>query len=147
MRETRAVLVGQAPGSAGDPSKPLAEGAVGKRLVALAGLTTAEYLLSFDRTNLLVNWPGKCGKGDAFDKAEATRSASLMSYRLRGRTVVMLGRNVAEAFGFPEEKYFKWLPWFEGGKAAVMPHPSGIVQWWNDPKNVRAASLFMRGLL
>ncbi len=29
----------------------------------------------------------------------------------------------------------------------VMPHPSGIVRWYNDPTNVARASRFLRRLV
>ena len=31
--------------------------------------------------------------------------------------------------------------------AAVIPHPSGIVLWWNDPENRKRAGMFLRECL
>ncbi len=92
--------------------------------------------------NLLGDWPGAAGKGDAFPMREAKARASRM--RLRG-TVLFCGRGVASAFGV-DEPYFEWFP-LRGSRVAIIPHPSGISHWWSDPANVARAGAFLSGLL
>jgi len=136
------ILIGQAPGRNGDPSRPL-EGRNGRRLAKLAGIAEDEYLEITDRMNLLDRWPGKKGKGDEWPVAEAEASANEMLPNLSGRRVLLVGRNVAKAFGFGD---LPWLEWrkLEGMEVAVIPHPSGIVLWWNDKENRQAAKKFLR---
>ena len=43
----------------------------GARLAELCGLEVDAYLRAFERVNLIRRWPGKAGKGDAFDLAKA----------------------------------------------------------------------------
>jgi len=141
----RLLLLGQAPGRNGDSRRPL-EGRIGRRLAALGGLSFEEYLERTERTNLFDEWPGKNGKGDAWDAKEARRLADLSKPSLNGRRVIFVGRNVASAFGCSD---LPWLSWrkLSGAKVAVIPHPSGIVLWWNDERNREDASVFLREAL
>lgn len=137
------VIVGQAPGKR--PGEPLA-GASGRRLAALAGLDLDAFLGRVDRVNLLDEFPGKNGKGDAFDARAALARADQLREELAGRRVVLLGRLVARAFRLQDDMY----DWFQpvevppGVEVAVMPHPSGVSTWWNDEGNVNRASAFMK---
>ena len=100
---------------------------------------------AFDLVNLLDRWPGKKGKGDAFPLDEARASARRLN--LWGKPLVILvGRNVARAFGANSVAY---LEGFLLGyvNAVVIPHPSGLNRWWNDPANTERARRFMRSLL
>lgn len=136
------LLIGQAPGRAGDPSVAL-DGRVGRRLAGLMGLTMEEYMGRVDRLNLLPAWTGRDGKGDAWDAERARENAEAILPSIRGRRAVLLGRNVAAAFGL---KRVEWMTWTDlgGVEAAAIPHPSGIVLWWNDAENRRRASEFLR---
>lgn len=138
----RLVLVGQAPGSAVQPSAPL-EGRIGRMLSELIGVSFEEYLRGTERLNLITHWMGKAGKGDVWNPRAAERRAEKLKPELAGRTVVLLGRNVAEAFGL---KRLHWMTFAEmnGAMAGVIPHPSGIVLWWNEEKNRLAASAFLK---
>jgi len=111
----------------------------------MSGLTKKAYLVRFERANLLDAWPGKGGKGDAFPRAEARAAAAKMEPLLRGRTVVFVGASVARAFGVKIPFYLQWASWNEGW-AAVLPHPSGINRWYNEPANALCAERFMRRL-
>lgn len=75
----------------------------------------------------------------------------LLSETLRGRRVVLLGANVSRAFGVSfrklSEVVLSWHPVGEGLAAAVVPHPSGLNRWWNDPDNRVRARLFLRPVL
>ena len=139
--DSRLVLIGQAPGSKGN-GKPL-EGRIGKLLAELTGLTVEDYLRLTERYNLLSRWPGKNGKGDAWPADEAAEKAENMTTELTGRRVLLLGRNVARAFGLGDLPLMTWQEWNEG-KVALIPHPSGIVRWWNDKKNKKEAGDFFR---
>lgn len=93
--------------------------------------------------NLLAEFPGKSGKGDAFPIALARARAARM--RLGGE-VVLLGRHVARAFGAQGAPFLEWFD-LRGAWAAVVPHPSGVNHWWNDPANTNRAAVFLAGLL
>ena len=139
------LLIGQAPGRKGDPSRPL-EGRIARKLAELAGVSVEEWLRCTERTNLLREFPGKAGKGDAWPKERASRLAEETKSSLVGRVVLLLGRNVARAFGLSD---LPWLTWTEvfGARVAAMPHPSGIVLWWNSAENREKASTFLREVL
>jgi len=136
----RFTIVGQAPGRSRNRS-PF-DGASGRRLWRLAGLGSYDELAShFRLVNVLRKFPGKLGKGDAFPRRSAGRACRRL--RLRG-TILLAGRNVASAFGV-RSGYFEWTT-LRGKPCAVLPHPSGISHWWNDPRNRRRARTFMRKL-
>jgi len=99
---------------------------------------------AFERANLLKDWPGKQGKGDAFFLDAARKAAEKI--RLEDRTAVLLGRNAARAFDLA---HLPWMTWAEsrGGRVAVLPHPSGINLWYNSSKNSRKARKFMSELV
>ena len=135
------LLVGQAPGRNGDPATPLLYGGTGSKLTALFGMSERQYLERFDRINVLDFWPGKSGKGDKFPTREATRSAAIKSKQIIGRRVLFVGISPAAAFGFKPQP-LRWRK-FNGGIAAILPHPSGVNKWWNDPANRKTARRFM----
>jgi hypothetical protein len=124
-------------------------GRAGRRLAGLAGMTMNEYLRGFERTNLIRRYPGSAGRGDAFPMPEAKVAAMMLRRELGGKRVVLLGRKVAEAFGYGKAEWFAWNRGFARGVEfawAVFPHPSGVNHWWNDFEYVRRAEKFMRGL-
>jgi hypothetical protein len=145
----RPVLVGQAPGPRSDPRYPLLGGhavrSAGARLQALMGLGLVEYARLFCRRNLLEAWPGHAGKGDRWPAGEAAKEAGRLAQALRGRTVLLLGRNVAGAFG----RTGPYLEWVDDGvrMAAILPHPSGVNLWWNDPANEARGRVFLADLV
>ena len=140
MVTRKIVLIGQAPSRTGDPSRPLAS----NKLAALCGLTKKEYLRKFRRLNIFDAWPGKNGKGDAFPLAQARIRAAQLVKNLMHERVVFVGIKTAEAFSF-EFAPLKWQR-FNNGAAAILPHPSGVNRWWNDPGNRKMASRFMRAI-
>lgn len=140
----RVVLIGQAPCRKGDPSKPLT-GSSGLKLAQLAGVEfPGEYARLFERVNVLREYRGPAagGKGDAFPLSEARAAAKALMPELRGRVVVVLGRNVARAF---ELHGLGWTTWWPacGVVWGVIPHPSPLVRWWNDSGNRAQAASFM----
>jgi len=83
-----------------------------------------------------VTFPGKAGKGDAFDGAAARCAAG----QVKARPAILLGGNVGRAFLLPPgQPLFRWR-----GGLCLAPHPSGVSRWWNDPANVRRARRFWR---
>jgi hypothetical protein len=109
-----------------------------------------EFYLSTVRANLLLNYLGEDGDGDAFPASDARLAALDAADELSGRTVVFVGRRVAQAFGCKSD-WFRWdRVFFKDGsefRFAVIPHPSGRNRWWNDPKNVDQAEKFLRDLM
>jgi hypothetical protein len=91
------------------------------------------------------------GKGDVFDVMLAKRSWQVMeSMMTPGRLVICAGRSVASIAGVGK------LAWFEHSwelnahgafEITVIPHPSGISHWWNDPQNVRRARAYLRAVI
>lgn len=140
---TKLLLIGQAPSRTGDPSVVL-EGRIGRRLASLMNLSFACYLTRTERLNLFDEWTGRSGKGDAWNKEQALKRAEGIAPLLRDRRVVFLGRNVAEAFG---AQNLLWLTWVRmeslESEVAIVPHPSGIVLWWNNEENQKRASRFL----
>lgn len=144
------LLVGEAPSKNEVTETPL-EGRVGKRLAALCGLTYEQYLERFDRVNLLHVRQDTTEKGFTFDHAAAGHEAHRLYVAgivAPGRIVLLLGWRVARAFsnGFSKLPYF--VEHQHGGAAFyVLPHPSGVNRYWNDPENVARASEFMRRIV
>lgn len=111
------------------------------------GITAEQYDALFERVNLIPKFPGKSGttKEDAFPVGKARWHARRLAPRLKGREVIILGRQPAEVLGVNTP--FHW--WLEDGPgfiAAVVPHPSGRNRWYNDVANREAAELFWRGV-
>lgn len=148
MAKRKPLLIGEA---SRDGGRPL-DGPSGRRLAEAAGIP--DLYARFDVINLFPDWPGRAnGKGDAFPKEMArTHALSLRAQLARRQRVVFLGRRVAEAF-LPltgaDLPYLFWWP--EDApqnrtRFAIVPHPSGVNLWWNDPENREAAAEFMRAL-
>lgn len=161
----RPLLIGQAPPPSYDPAThsplyPVPEHATGGRLAALAGLSAHEYLATFQRINLLREFPGRrrhpCGtRRDHWPRAEARSAAEAIAPLLGDRTVVLLGRNVARAFGLEGAEFHVWrtvhVPYPPDQpvlfSAACVPHPSGLNRWYNDSRNLEAARAFWSELI
>jgi uracil-DNA glycosylase len=153
------LFIGEAPSRTSDP-KVAFSGRSGQRLANIAGLSHDEFLRRVDTVNLLGYWPGKRGKGDDLDPFQAAVAATNVLFeRCVGRKLVFLvGRRVADAFGFrdydllsgyiaPSKNIFGVRPSMNGPTWVVLPHPSGVNRWWNDPANVRKAKRLLRSLL
>jgi len=147
-KELKPLIIGQAPGPNTDPLNPLPPlptQCAGGRLVELAGLTSQQYLEWFDRANLLQFFPGRNMCPDKFPKPMAQIAAEAMKPLLRGRQLILLGRNVAEAFGYPAQ-HLAWHEWFEdpfwGFTVAVVPHTSGRSHWYRNLDNREQAKRF-----
>lgn len=144
----RFLLVGQAPGPNTDPDcplEPLPRSGTGGRLAELAGLTPAQYSRLFERTNLLFTFPGRWKRDDKWPAREARIAASAMKPLLFRRSVILVGRNVADAFGYASDQ-LDFHEWYEddrwGFQVAAVPHASGRNHWYRKPGNEAAARAF-----
>lgn len=154
------LLIGQAPGPNTDsdlPLYPVPAQSTGGRLAKLAGMSRREYLKSFERINLLRDFPGRTGRDDKFPIGKARVAARAIEPLLAGRAVVLVGRNVARAFGLEELEWHTWsefpvrrfLPVSQRiviAQVAVVPHPSGRNHWYNRSENRRIAREFWEEL-
>lgn len=142
-------LVGRAPGRhpRHDPERhalfPYPPNCAGSRLKDMMGLSLSEYV-AVPRRNVIPHWPGASGNGDAFPMALARECARDLLPRLRGQTVLFVGKDTARACGCVGE----FLEWHRGGEFdwAVAPHPSGRNRWYNDTGNREAAREFLLAL-
>ena len=135
---TRVLFVGQAQ-SRTTASKPPFSGASAKRLATWLGQTHEDFLESHDVMNLVVGWPGRARgvRGDAFDARAAGEAARLAP--TAGRHVVLLGRAVAAVFGLDGHEPLSTVSSGIGTVFLLLPHPSGINRWYNEPQHVARA--------
>lgn len=135
------LIIGEAPGPAG--AGPPLDGAIGARIAEYAGVTVDEYRAMTYRANLLAAWPG-----DAWPAAVAQASAEAMLHLMMEQRTILLGQRVAVAFGLRLAPLMTWRPLVDDhpayGEVAILPHPSGLNRWWNDPENRAAARRFLR---
>lgn len=141
-------LIGQAPSllTSKKGSRPF-DGWSGERIALMIGRRRREMLERWVEARNLINvFPGRCGeKGDHFDVDAARLAADAMMPQLRGRTAIIAGRKVADAFGIDAP----FLSRVE--KAGVVfwpiPHPSGVNLWYNDPLNAERVERLLRKLI
>lgn len=109
-----------------------------RELAQLAGLSLVQFNQKFECINLLKEWPGKQGKGDAFPMDLARAAAARV--KLDGRRAVFLGQRVAAAF-YIDIPILQWrtASW---GETAISPHPSHVNRWWNLLGNKQQAARF-----
>lgn len=136
-------IVGQAPNRHGlsDPDEVLT-GRSGRKIAEIAGLSFDDFLF-IRRVNLNKRWNGKAGKGDRFMMSEGRASAQRLLDEDHGGGMVLLGRSVAKCFGLEKCEPLTTVLAY-GRRFFIMPHPSGVNRWWNDPKNVKAAKRSLR---
>lgn len=138
----RPLIVGEAP-TAETEGRPAFHGRCARFLERAAGLPEGGLRAAFRATNLLERPPARQGKGHAFPWREAAPAAERVLARTRGPLIVA-GKRAARAFGLSDPQYLRWTR-VGGRRVAVIPHPSGINRWWNDPANRGAAEAFLRG--
>ena len=148
----RILFVGQAPSRETDGLPPFV-GKCGTFLAELLGTTQEQMLFDHDFVNVLDRWPGRGPGGDKFPMLEAKVAAKKKIPQLRGRTVVLLGANVARAFGGPKFQYLGWYQLRNPDnlsdiicQATIVPHPSGVNRHWNNHDNRLIAAKFLRTL-
>lgn len=153
----KTMLLGEAPGRNYDDA-PAFSSKSGQRLTALLGQDVRELFWCY---NLLDKWPGKSsGKGAAFPAEPAEIMAKRICRTLVRRhlaygaeyRIILAGKRVAKAMKMrPETPYLSWESlWLtstmspcEGITVAILPHPSGVNRWWNDPQNEARAKEFL----
>lgn len=140
----KTLVVGQAPGRDG---RSFMTGDSGRRLARAAGIEHDDLLRLTHRVNLNEEFGGRArdDKGDVFDVREARVEAECVRLQLvlPGRVVLLMGKAVARAFSCDGVEYFEWFD-MDGGRAAVVPHPSGVNRWWNEERNRQKARRFLR---
>jgi hypothetical protein len=132
----RPLVVGQAPAAGGR--------AIGPTHVRLQRLFPGGHHF----INILAEYPGPAPvKGDLFPmKAARARARRIQGTLARHEMVVALGRRVGVALDLRTPRYFEIVdaPW--GGRAVVIPHPSGVNHWWNKPGRLEETIGILRGL-
>ena len=146
------LLIGQPPGPNTDPTQPLhplPATSAGGRLAAMMGLEEWEYLMMFDRMNLIYQFPGRHKRDDKFPMLQGKLNAQLVKQLMRNRTLVFLGRNVEAAFNCKiVAPFFEWQEDKQWDYSyVVVPHPSGRSHWYNRPANKALAVAFWQRFL
>lgn len=101
---------------------PVPKYASGARLAEILNLSRGRYLDRFDRVNLCIGeWSMK----------EARLTAEKILNQERD-VVILLGRKVATAFDVHVDLLTACLVG-DGATAYVIPHPSGLNRFWNEP--------------
>jgi uracil-DNA glycosylase len=147
----RLLFVGQAPSRETD-LKPPFTGKCGRFLAELLGTTQEQMLLDHDFINVLDRWPGKGIGGDKFPMREARVAADQKLLLLRDRHAVLLGANVARAFGIASFCYGNWYNICRKlddrivvvATVTIVPHPSGVNRYYNDPTKRLIVAKFLR---
>ena len=140
------IFIGQAPGTRKADSAELAV-LIGRTVAKRSGMEPSALESGFEAMNILDAHPGKNGKGDAFPVKKGDGAAVVKERTKEDQLLLMMGRAVARACGAKMDRpYFEVFSW-EGRKAAIIPHPSGINLWWNDGGNKAIARDFMLGLV
>lgn len=123
------------------------DGRAGRFLGSLVGLSLEDFLARIEAVNLLKRWPGRQAvKGHLFPMDEAKRAVDRLD--LERRDVILAGKRVAAAFGLKEVKWLREVELGRGERSAVViPHPSGIVRWWNEERNRRAVGRLLERFL
>lgn len=139
------LIIGEAPSKNEEVPQPIA-GRVGRRLADCAGMTLEDFLTHFQRTNLL-QVRQDTALGFEFDHAQASLNAMQIRGSFRGGLIVLLlGHRVARAFGLTHADYFVQYD-IDHAEVRVLPHPSAVNRWWNDPENYKQACDFMQNIV
>lgn len=150
---SNALIIGQAPAKTDDPAHPIT-GRTDRRLAQLMGMKFEDFIIGFDRANLIGRYPGKTenGRGDLFPMREAEENWDQLYHTVLYKEgydyVLILGRAVQKAVGWLHVQSLYWRDMIYRDKkkvtlGAICPHPSGRSRWWNDPVNTAAATVFM----
>jgi len=148
-RRVKPLFIGEAPSKNEPLPRPL-EGRVGRRLSEYAGIAFEEFVDKTERINLLAVRQDTREKGFEFDmEAARMRARDLLPHLYAYTTVVLLGKRVRDAFGVVKDWFEPHylgndMGLYEGTTMYVVPHPSGINRWHNDPANRSKMQEFMR---
>lgn len=136
-------LYGQAPSK--DAIIPFS-GASGRALAQRMGLPTFGALHDlYVVENVLSEWPGAGPKGDLFPMGQAREKAAFIRATWNQYDhCLLVGKQVAQAFGFSSFIDLVWHSVDDGTLIAIVPHPSGVNHFWNDKQNAARADAFLR---
>ena len=98
--------------------------------------THIEYRDGFERRNLVST--------TIWSQQTARRNAECMVGELQGRTVLLLGAAVRDAFGLPPVLVKPVVQ--RGVTFRQLPHPSGRCRWYNNPRHRRVAEMLLEEL-
>lgn len=156
------LLIGEAPSRTSDPSLPFHGDPVGC-FARYVGRHVFEDV-QMEAVNLLNRWPGYDeGGGSRFPEEEArqkvkhlTLDGSKFSFFLLAGTRVARAFDVQTAYFKPVSIKFECAIQSDSGGtvnfypserfATVVPHPSGINRYWNEPENLCEALRFFARL-
>ncbi len=148
MRDMRPIILGMNNPVSARPEHalfPYPPGCTGHRLLRLLNrrvpdATRQDYLRAFDRRNLLNRL--------LWSRADARRAAQefleVSSPELQGRTVLVLGREVASLLGLEEQLIYPVH--LHGITWRQLPHPSGRNHWFNDDVCAELAAMLLEEL-
>lgn len=119
-------------------------GESGYRLATWAGLSPAEFRERARLVNVYRELPPRWGRPFARGRAE---ELAVDAERAGAERVVLLGERVAAAFDYTAPP-FEWHPtaMLPTQLVALVPHPSGLNRYWNEPVNRRLVERFLRRL-
>jgi len=80
---------------------------------------------------------------ETWSKPMARVAAEQWTTAIKGRRVILLGVEVAGAFGLKGTRPFVWYRW-RGMDVAWSPHTSGRNRYWNDEENLKRGIRFFR---
>jgi len=110
----------------GDPLSPTADKNAGHRLWQMSGMSLADYEATFERINLV--------DARQWRPWHARTVGRRLRQRLRGRSVIVLGRDVWQALGLDDAPWFASTT-FGATTFTLLPHPSGRNLIYNDAAN------------
>ncbi|MEO5334227.1 MAG: hypothetical protein H7839_19610 [Magnetococcus sp. YQC-5] len=152
MTETqsgRIILLGSAPSRDSDPTNPLLPGrskrGTAASLLRMMEMDVDSFSIAFERLYLIPLHPGRNLGGDNFPARLVREGVARIGRIIAGRTVVLVGKKTASAFGIDHVAPFEWVQ-STGASMAWVPNPCGINTWWNDPDNKRAGAAFLVAL-
>ncbi len=135
-------IIGHSPSEVSDAALPLISGQSGLNLAEVAGLPVRWFSFLFGMRNLFgsVNYRASV--------AEHERAADRLRPLLEGGRAILLGVDVARAFGIENMPQFVWtmtpappLPRLE---AAWIPHPSPRSAFWRSRANRDRVGAFLK---
>lgn len=129
MLERKPLLVGEWPPLSGEgPHGPLSARPAWV-LCAILGITYETFLCLFDRVNLLKYW-----MGEKSPRMSTLRMLS-SSLELAGEPIVLLGRRICQALGFPPANYH----WDTLGQVptVAIPKPTASLSYGDERQRIR----------
>lgn len=129
-------------------------GMTGRKLAEMAGVDPGNFPHVFQTWNIVRQWQGKNGKGDRF---QPTRDDVALAYKqidcsiqLGVTHVIVVGQAGAKAMGVGYKPILQWFPKLVAGRQSqwmVIPHPSGVNRFYNDPSNKRRVVRALRKIV